>query len=91
MKQQNYIMAHGQGGAELVNDGSPSLTRNHEAPILNGVRRLTPVECERLQGFPDGWTDGQADTVRYRQLGNAVAVPVVEWIGKRIMQAELLK
>ena len=44
------------------------------------VRRLTPVECERLQGFPDGWTEGQADTHRYKQMGNAVAVPVVEWI-----------
>lgn len=49
-----------------------------------GVRRLTPTECERLQGFPDGWTDGQADSTRYRQLGNAVCVPVIEWIGKRI-------
>ena len=44
------------------------------------VRRLTPLECERLQGFPDGWTEGQSDTQRYKQMGNAVAVPVVEWI-----------
>jgi site-specific DNA-cytosine methylase len=44
------------------------------------VRRLTPLECERLQGFPEGWTDGQSDTNRYKQMGNAVAVPVVEWI-----------
>ena len=44
------------------------------------VRRLTPIECERLQGFPDNWTEGQADTNRYKQMGNAVAVPVVEWI-----------
>ncbi|MFH1131235.1 MAG: DNA cytosine methyltransferase, partial [Pseudomonadota bacterium] len=51
-------------------------------------RRLTPVECERLQGFPDGWTDGQSDSARYRQLGNAVTVPVVEWIAKRIVKAE---
>jgi DNA (cytosine-5)-methyltransferase 1 len=51
-----------------------------------GVRRLTPVECERLQGFPDGWTAGFADTIRYRMLGNAVAVPVAEWIGRRIME-----
>jgi DNA (cytosine-5)-methyltransferase 1 len=48
------------------------------------VRRLTPTECERLQGFPDGWTDGQADSHRYKQMGNAVAVPVVEWIIGRI-------
>jgi len=50
----------------------------------SGVRRLTPTECERLQGFPDGWTDGQSDTQRYKQLGNAVAVPVIEWLAKRI-------
>ena len=49
------------------------------------VRRLTPVECERLQGFPDNWTDGQADSNRYKQMGNAVAVPVVEWIVSRMV------
>ena len=49
------------------------------------VRRLTPVECERLQGFPDNWTDGQADSNRYKQMGNAVAVPVVEWIISRMV------
>jgi len=48
------------------------------------VRRLTPKECERLQGFPDNWTAGQADSHRYRQIGNAVAVPVIEWLAKRI-------
>lgn len=51
-----------------------------------GVRRLTPLECERLQGFPDDWTAGQSDAQRYRQLGNAVAVPVAQWIGERIMK-----
>ena len=51
------------------------------------VRRLTPVECERLQGFPDGWTEGQADTHRYKQMGNAVAVPVVEWVLDGIVDA----
>ncbi len=49
-----------------------------------GARRLTPVECERLQGFPDGWTAGLSDSARYRLLGNAVAVPVAEWLGKRL-------
>ena len=44
------------------------------------VCRLTPVECERLQGFPDDWTAGQSDSTRYKQMGNAVAVPVVEWL-----------
>jgi len=46
----------------------------------NQVRRLTPVECERLQGFPDNWTEGHSDSTRYKQMGNAVAVPVVEWL-----------
>ena len=48
------------------------------------VRRLTPIECERLQGFPDDWTADQSDSARYKQMGNAVAVPVVEWIIKNI-------
>jgi site-specific DNA-cytosine methylase len=48
------------------------------------VRRLTPVECERLQGFPDDWTEGQADTHRYKQMGNAVTVNVARWIGERL-------
>ena len=52
-----------------------------------GVRRLTPTECERLQGFPDGWTAGQSDSIRYRQLGNAVAVPVARWIGHQLLAA----
>jgi len=50
------------------------------------ARRLTPIECERLQGFPDGWTAGQADGQRYKQMGNAVAVPVVEWIMRRLVK-----
>jgi DNA (cytosine-5)-methyltransferase 1 len=54
------------------------------------VRRLTPVECERLQGFPDDWTSGQADSNRYKQMGNAVAVPVVEWIVGRLV-AQLIE
>lgn len=53
-----------------------------------GVRRLTPRECERLQGFPDDWTAGQADSSRYRQMGNAVAVPVVEWIINRLVEVD---
>lgn len=57
-------------------------------PSVNGgkkVRRITPVECERLQGFPDDFTKINSDSTRYSQLGNAVALPVVEWIGKGIV------
>ena len=56
-----------------------------QKPNKTTVRRLTPTECERLQGFPDGWTEGQADSNRYKQMGNAVAVPVVEWIIERMV------
>lgn len=52
------------------------------------VRRLTPLECERLQGAPDGWTDGQADSPRYKQLGNSVAVPVFEWVARRLVEVD---
>ena len=52
------------------------------------VRRLTPLECERLQGFPDGWTDSQSDSQRYKQMGNAVAVPVVQWIINRLVEVD---
>ena len=65
--------------------------QSHHAQIFLAeetmVRRLTPMECERLQGFPDRWTEGQADTHRYKQMGNAVAVPVVSWLIKRLMEA----
>jgi len=57
-------------------------TGGNNMPMVatSNVRRLTPVECERLQGFPDDWTAGQSDSSRYKQMGNAVAVPVVEWV-----------
>ena len=49
------------------------------------IRRLTPVECERLQGFPDGWTEGISDTQRYKCLGNAVTTNVVTYLGKLLL------
>ena len=61
------------------------------------VRRLTPVECERLQGFPDNYTDIKSknkptpDGPRYKALGNSMAVPVMAWIGKRIQEVENIK
>ena len=53
------------------------------------IRRLTPLECERLQGFPDGWTDlpGASDSARYRALGNSVAIPCVEFIMRGVIIA----
>lgn len=72
-------------------ENSPALSVS-QVPAV-GVRRLTPRECERLQGFPDDWTlyrtqNGerveQSDSARYPQLGNAVSVPVAVWIAQRI-------
>ena len=51
------------------------------------VRRLVPIECERLQGFPDNWTEGLADSHRYKQMGNAVTVNVAHYVGSLIMEA----
>jgi len=82
-------------------DKSPTLTSamgsgGGHVPIIGtmAVRRLTPVECERLQGFPDNYTDIQPkgkptpDGSRYKALGNSMAVPVMKWIGERINLVE---
>ena len=57
-----------------------------DADCRNLIRRLTPLECERLQGYPDGWTDvpGASDSARYKALGNSVAIPCVEFIMRGI-------
>jgi site-specific DNA-cytosine methylase len=75
------------------NGGGRAQERNVLTPTM-AVRRLTPVECERLQGFPDGYTnipwrkkDESPDGPRYKALGNSWAVPVVRWIGERIAKA----
>jgi len=77
-------------GNQYVNEGKVITMSSGQANAeIMGVRRLTPTECERLQGFPDGWTDGQADSHRYKQMGNAVTVNVAEWIAKRIYKEEM--
>ena len=72
--------------SEVKNALRANPSKSSHVVISATVRRLTPTECERLQGFPDGWTDGQADSNRYKQMGNAVAVPVVEWIIGRMVE-----
>jgi len=78
-----------QNGRRMKENGEPSftLTAQDKHGIYDGVkiRRLTPTECERLQGFPDGWTEGLSDTQRYKTLGNAVTVNVVKEIVKRLL------
>ena len=84
---------HYHDGARVQGDTMNTLTSrmgtggNNVSGVATAtnVRRLTPIECERLQGFPDDWTAGQSDSTRYKQMGNAVAVPVVEWIVQKIV------
>jgi len=102
-KQQCYVAAFkgGQGSAAggigYDEHVAPTLSSadsgsNRTPALMHGmqVRRLTPKECERLQGFPDGWTDvphrgkPAADGPRYKAIGNSWAVPCARWIGERI-------
>lgn len=89
------------GGGQLENDTAQALRSGaeHNYQFLrtaSAVRRLTPRECERLQGFPDDYTaiphrgKPAADGPRYKALGNSMAVPVMHWIGKRIALLESL-
>jgi len=73
---QTVISRWGTGGGNV-----PAIQEQDKPSV---VRRLTPIECERLQGFPDGWTEDQADSHRYKQMGNAVTVNVISWIGARL-------
>ena len=85
---QGHYIAVAQGQAIAHAFYSTGGTHGLETQMV--VRRLTPVECERLQGFPDGWTDigtlekPTADSHRYKQLGNAVTVNVAQWIAQKI-------
>lgn len=76
---------------EIRRDGiSNTLTSvEKDNRLIDGltIRRLTPTECERLQGFPDGWTEGVSATQRYKTLGNAVTVPVVDAIASKLLLA----
>lgn len=95
-----HLYRDGEGfrGLGSSEDPASSLTAEGKVPCLAPLspplypRRLTPVECERLQGFPDGWTAIQfqgkpaRDALRYRALGNSMAVPVMRWLAKGIRE-----
>lgn len=70
------------GTLQSKTDGGYSFNNVHPVRIGKLIRRLTPLECERLQGFPDYWTDipGASDSARYKALGNSVAIPCVEHV-----------
>jgi DNA (cytosine-5)-methyltransferase 1 len=85
-------------GVGIGNVGDPAFTlqasHGHGVITPSQVRRLTPIECERLQGFPDNYTDIRLndkqtpDGPRYKAMGNSMAVPVMNWIGRRIQMVE---
>jgi DNA (cytosine-5)-methyltransferase 1 len=101
MKQQCYVAVGLDEEQNATEDGMGCLKARREGGGFEGsvmtpamqVRRLTPRECERLQGVPDGFTlversgKPMADGPRYKMLGNGFAVPVVRWIGERIAKA----
>jgi len=102
VQQQNYVAFNLRGreggampeAADVASLRAASGGSSRSYVSTTAVRRLTPRECERLQGFPDDWTlisvgKGLAkDGPRYKALGNSMAIPVVRWIGERIQQVE---
>jgi site-specific DNA-cytosine methylase len=89
-------MGTGGGNGALQSNSAHSLNGNNVVRTRYIVRRLTPLECERLQGYPDGWTDiGEyidsngkkrqaSDAARYKALGNSIALPPWKWVLKRL-------
>ncbi|MFA5037444.1 MAG: DNA (cytosine-5-)-methyltransferase [Candidatus Izemoplasmatales bacterium] len=79
-----------QNGRRMKEDGEPSFSLTgqdkHGVAIGSSIRRLTPTECCRLQGFPDDWCDGISDSQKYKCLGNAVSVPIVKMIAERLFK-----
>ncbi len=93
----------GGKGALVSEEASLTLATSNAQTLFDDrggnmeVRRLTPMECERLQGFPDGWTripyrgkpaEECPDGPRYKAIGNSMAVPVMRWIGERIAMVD---
>lgn len=71
---------------QAKNQGGYSLNYQNPIIIKNYVRRLTPFECERLQGLPDNWTKGGSDTARYRAIGNGMAQPCADYVMSKVVE-----
>jgi DNA (cytosine-5)-methyltransferase 1 len=82
-RSKTFGEAERKGDAYTIRSSEPN-----GVAINNFIRRLTPIECERLQGFPDNWTlaEDNSDTQRYKMCGNAVTVDVVKAVGERIIK-----
>ena len=88
--RQPFVTAtyrHSMEGFKGYKEMSPSIKSSEGSGnqiLINGIRRLTPLECERLMGYPDGWTEGLSDTQRYKTLGNGIVSNVVAEVVKRL-------
>jgi site-specific DNA-cytosine methylase len=98
-KASHYMRGKDGAPSDVYPPLSADADKGDQDPVIQtsmGVRRLTPVETERLQGFPDGWTeftaDGRAipDSHRYRLMGNAVATVCAQWIGHRLVAVDAM-
>ena len=93
-----YVILDKNGTSNTLTKSLSCLERNLIVDERNqchknseNIRRLTPIECERLQGFPDGWTEGVSDTRRYQLLGNSVCVNVIEKIYSKMFECYFAK
>lgn len=89
--KQRYPDVPNLGDITKIDWSEPPIVSYQDPPEFV-VRKLMPIECERLQGFPDGWTEIEfkgkpaSDAARYKALGNSMAVPVMRWIGERVQE-----
>lgn len=91
VQKDNLLIANTVDVDGYLRRGTRDRNKNGKAVLTSipkrRIRRLTPKECERLQGFPDDWTEGVSDTQRYKAMGNAVSIPVIEAIGRKMLEA----
>lgn len=92
VQKDNLVIANCLDQDGYLRTGARPRDENGKPQLLpighRRIRRLTPIECERLQGFPDNWTQGVSDTQRYKLLGNAVTVNVIQFLGELIVSTE---
>ena len=92
IQDRHYTFYTSQGRQDKYTRGICTSLKTAGVVCIAGAdtppRRLTPLECERLMGWPDDWTAGQSDTHRYKQCGNGVASPVAQWIAQQLLQLD---
>jgi DNA (cytosine-5)-methyltransferase 1 len=86
--ENNPLKATNVASTLRAKNGAGSTDSDEQIVVSQMIRRFTPLECERLMGFPDAWTEGFSDTVRYSMLGNSIVVSVLMWIFMRIQAVE---